>query len=604
LQLGPTDTAPQSGIQNTYQIVNNTTWVNGTHTFKFGIDGRKYIAPTNFVQRVRGDYNYTNLERFLLDLSPDLLAERNTGGVPYDGNQIDFFWYVQDEWKIRRNLTINIGLRHEYKGIPKGDKLQALNAISNVPGLIEFRAPKAQTKNFAPRIGLAYSPGDSGKTVFRAGFGMAYDNYFDNLGTLSKPVQLENTLSLDPSLNTPNFLQGGGIRPDQRPESFDEETARAFTSTYIPDQRLPYSIQWNLGVERVLANDYTVNLRYLGTRGVRLFTQDRMNVAARVTPTRQLPTYLSAPSQATLDGLSLTLDDLLSTSFYLPAWEDAGFLFPVVGFSNRGNSIYHGMALEVKKRFSNGVQFIGAYTWSHNIDDSTADLFSTLLSPRRPQDFQDMRAERSSSFLDRRHRLTFSWVYETPWLKGSSNWFAKNLIGNWVFAGTYTYESPQLATVQSGVDSNLNGDSAGDRAIINPAGDEGVGSDVTALKNSADAIVGYLATNPNARYIKAERGAFPNGGRQTLPTEPINNFDVNFIKAFNVSESMKVEFGAAFFNFFNHPQYIPGSLNSVKAVSSNFTRNNLIPGNALFNLHDQVYDSNARESVLTLRFTF
>jgi hypothetical protein len=604
LQLGPTDTSPQSGIQNTYQIVNNTTWIAGAHTFKWGVDGRKYIAPTNFIQRVRGDYNYTNLERFLLDLSPDILAERNTGGVPYDGNQLDFYWYVQDEWKIRRNLTLNIGIRHEYKGIPAGDKLQVLNSISDVPGLIEFRAPRAQKKNFAPRVGLAYSPGDSGKTVFRAGFGMAYDNYFDNLGTLSKPVQLENTLSLDPSLNTPDFLKNGGIRPDQRPDSFDQETARAFTSTFIPDQRLPYSIQWNFGVERVFANDYTVNLRYLGTRGLRLFTQDRINVTTRVTAQNHLPTYMSAPSQDTLDGLPLTLDDLTDQSFFVQAYEDAGFQSPIVAFSNQGNSIYHGMALELKKRFSNGIQFMGAYTWSHNIDDSTADLFSTLLSPRRPQDFRDMHAERSSSFLDRRHRLTFSWVYETPWLRGSSNWFAKNLIGNWVFAGTYTFESPQMATVQSGVDANLNGDSAGDRVIINPSGTDGVGSDVTPLKNTDGAVVAYLATNPNARYIKADRGAFANGGRQTLETNPINNFDVNFVKAFSVTESMKLEFGAAFYNFFNHPQYIPGSLNSVKAVSSNFTRNNLLPGDTQFNKHDEVYDSNARSTVLTLRFTF
>jgi hypothetical protein len=262
------------------------------------------------------------------------------------------------------------------------------------------------------------------------------------------------------------------------------------------------------------------------------------------------------------------------------------------------------LALELKKRFSNGIQFIGAYTWSHNIDDSTADLFSTLLSPRRAQDFQNMRAERSSSFLDRRHRFTLFWDYEAPWLKGSTNWLAKNLLGNWVFAGTYTYESPQFATVQSGTDSNLNGDSAGDRAIINPAGPDGTSSDVKALTNTAGEIVGYLALDPSARYIKAGQGAFATGGRQTLATNPINNFDVNLTKAFSVGEGKRIEVGATFFNVLNHPQFIPGSINSVKAVSSNFTNNNLIPGNPLFDQHDQVYDSNARTTVLVLRFTF
>ena len=142
----------------------------------------------------------------------------------------------------------------------------------------------------------------------------------------------------------------------------------------------------------------------------------------------------------------------------------------MVDFPYRGNSIYHGLATEVTRRFSRGLLFKGAYTWSHNIDDSTADLFSTLLSPRRPQDFQNLRAERSSSFLDRRHRFTLNWIWDTPWFDGSNNWLLKNIVGNFTFGGTYTAESPQYATVQSGRDANLNGDSAGDRAILNPAG--------------------------------------------------------------------------------------------------------------------------------------
>ena len=604
MQIGPNDNSPSSGVQNTYQLVNNTTWTHGSHTFKAGIDARKYIFPNNFIQRERGDYNYINLERFLLDLNPDIQAERNTGGVPYSGNQIDFYWFAQDDWKVNQHLTLNLGVRYEYKGITAGDKLQALNSISSVPGLIVFNEPKAQKKNFAPRIGLAYSPGNSGRTVVRAGFGIAYDSNFDNLGTLSKPPQLENTVRVEPTDSIPNFLANGGIRGDSRPDEFDQETSRALTSTYIFDQHLPYSVQWNLGVERVFANDYTVNARYLGTRGVRLFTQSIINWKPIVTADHHLPTYMQQPSQSELDGLTLTQDDLFRESNSLQPFEDYGFLSPIFAFPNRGNSIYHGLAVEAKKRLSNGLQFTAAYTWSHNIDDSTADLFSTLLSPRRPQDFQDLRAERSTSFLDRRHRFTFSVVYEAPWLKGSNNWFSRNLIGNWILGGTYTYESPQFATVQSGLDSNINGDAAGDRVIINPSGTADTGSDITELTNSDGQIVAFLADNPNARYIRAGEGALTNSGRQTLATNPINNFDLGLTKNFSISEDKTIQFAGTFLNFFNHPQYIPGSLNSVKAVDTSTTRNNLIPGNPDFNKHDQIYDSNARVVTLSLRFTF
>ncbi len=212
MQIGPFDNAPQSGIINTYQIVNNLSWVKGRHNWKFGADGRKYIAPQFFTQRKRGDYNYTTLGRFLLDQNPDVLSERNVGAAPYAGNQINFSWFANDEFKLRPNMTLSLGIRYEYKGVPAGDKLQALNSIASVPGLIEFREPKAQTTNFAPRVGIAYSPGRSGKTSIRAGFGLAYDKYFDNLGLNSKPPQLETTVDSPLGQTVSSFLAQGGIQ--------------------------------------------------------------------------------------------------------------------------------------------------------------------------------------------------------------------------------------------------------------------------------------------------------------------------------------------------------------------------------------------------------
>jgi hypothetical protein len=296
--------------------------------------------------------------------------------------------------------------------------------------------------------------------------------------------------------------------------------------------------------------------------------------------------------------------EFAANGFFLPQFLNAGFENVIIPFPNRGNSIYHGLATELNRRFSNGMLFRAAYTWSHNIDDSTADLFSTLLSPRRPQDFQNMRAERSTSFLDRRHRFTLSWVYDAPWLKNHGSWFARNLAGNWNFSGTYTAESPQYATVQSGLDSNMNVDSAPDRAIVNPGGVDRTGSDVEALLNSSGQTVGYLALNPNARYIKAGRGAFANGGRQSLPLRGINNFDLSLTKRFAITESKALDFRASFYNAFNHAQYTPGSISTVAAVSSSTTRNNLIPGNELFNDPTRVYSSHPRNIHLVARFVF
>jgi hypothetical protein len=420
---------------------------------------------------------------------------------------------------------------------------------------------------------------------------------------MSKPPQLENTFRGDTTVDTPNYLANGGIRPDQRPDELDEEAARSLTSAYIPDQHLPYSLQWNFGVERVVAEDYTLSVRYLGTHGVRLFTQTILPLVARANPQRSLPTFYQRPTQSELDALTLTLADIDAQPVSLPAFANAGFGPIIYTFPNRGNSIYHGLAAEAKRRFSNGLQFIGAYTWSKNIDDSTADLFSTLLSPRRPQDFQDMRAERGRSFLDRTHRFTMAWVYEVPWYRNARRRLLKDVLGNWMLSGMYTAESPQYATVQSGLDSNRNLDGATDRVVVNPNGIDRTGSDVTALTNRDGHVVGYLADNPNARYIKAGAGVHPNGGRNTLPLRGINNFDLSVSKRLPITESKAVEFRAVFYNALNHPQFTPGSLNSVRAVPSNITRNNLIPGHPLFDRPDQVYDSHARDIHLVLRFT-
>ena len=126
------------------------------------------------------------------------------------------------------------------------------------------------------------------------------------------------------------------------------------------------------------------------------------------------------------------------------------------------------------------------------------------------------------------------------------------------------------------MDSNLNGDSAPDRTIVNPLGrSELLGSAVTALKNSAGATVAYLATNPNARYITAGSGALANAGRNTIQMPGINNFDLSLAKKFNFSEKKFIEFRGDLTNAFNHAQYTAGLINSVKLTSQ--TTNRTLP---------------------------
>ena len=123
-------------------------------------------------------------------------------------------------------------------------------------------------------------------------------------------------------------------------------------------------------------------------------------------------------------------------------------------------------------------------------------------------------------------------------------------------------------TAQSADDANLNGDSAPDRAIVNPAGNANIGSGVTALTNSAGDTVAYLANNPNARYITAGLGTLATSGRNTLQLAPINNFDVTAMKRISINERFRVEFSVRAFNVLNHAQYTGGYLDDVAPAPS------------------------------------
>ena len=127
----------------------------------------------------------------------------------------------------------------------------------------------------------------------RAGFGIAYDKYPDNLSLNVLPPQLQSMVTLDPSAALPNFLANGGIRSTARSNTFaTPQDARDATSGYITDRLIPYAVNWSLGVEQCSLNDYSMEVRYLGTRGVHLPSANRMNIVSVVTPDRYLPTYM------------------------------------------------------------------------------------------------------------------------------------------------------------------------------------------------------------------------------------------------------------------------------------------------------------------------
>ena len=159
---------------------------------------------------------------------------------------------------------------------------------------------------------------------------------------------------------------------------------------------------------------------------------------------------------------------------------------------------------------------------------------------------------------------------------------------------------------RAAADANLNGDSAGDRSIYNPAGKPNTGSGVTPLVNSSGYTVAYLANNPNAQYITASYGALANAPRNTLAMPHINNWDMSVVKRINITERQSVEFQAQALNMFNHPQFTPGYINDIASLgqSGSTIRTILIPQNANFDQPNLVFSSNPRALTLVLKYIF
>jgi hypothetical protein len=383
---------------------------------------------------------------------------------------------------------------------------------------------------------------------------------------------------------------------------------------------------------------------------VHLPTQNRLNVQNGTTATNHLyesfdPSLGNASNPNNLTGgvvgnTSATaypytvLEDTYVS--HVPAFTAAGFTSNIVAFMPWSSSMYNGMATQLTRRFANGLQFNSAFTWSNTMDDATATAFSTYLTPRRPQDFRDVKADWSRSALDRKYRITFAMVYDFPFFKTSSNIWEKNILGGWTIAPVFTYQSPEYATVEGGYDANLNDDGAGDRAFVNPLGKKGTGSDINEIwdpnlpsvygtganayssygcemvgANCVGDAAGWAPVTGNTYYVAAGPGTFPNGKRNDLALPAIKDVDASAMKSFSLYKQTKLEFSAQIWNVLNKSQYVPGSLNNIGSYGyasttamGVATHGMLVPGDTTFNHPEQVFNNNARAMQLALKLVF
>lgn len=631
LAFGPGLQSPQSYVINTYQLVDQVTIMSGPHILKTGVDYRWWITPLNFLQLERGSYTYDGLDAFVKDVLPNSANAgsglRGVGTGVFAGNQNAVYAFIQDDWKIHPRLTLNLGVRYEYTSNPRDTALQARNAIASVPGVAEFREPAVARNNWAPRLGLAWDPAGDGRTAVRAGFGVSYDVVFQNLITLRLPPQFQQLLDTNTLCTLPSrpaycstgrgFLAGGGLPSLPIPPTTAAD-ARSLTGGLMVDQVPPTTITWSLSVQHGLWDDTVVEARYLGNHAYHLPVQMQRNGGIVPADSFFMPTYLNRSEvPATVPQTAPNLAAFIAAR--ARALAGTGFLSAMTAFDPLGNSHYHALSLSLERRVSRGLYIKSGYTWSKTIDDATNLLNTSIVNPRRPEDFFDLGRDRGLSALDLPHKFTGVFLWDLP--APGRNGVARALLGGWQLGPNYVAESGQPVTPQSFADANGNFDTATDRTILNPNGRPRTGTDVsfvcrtpatgaTFVGPSAAAcggnpnVVGYVANDPTARHVRAQQGTRANAGRNIERSAGLNNWNLVVLKSTPVNEDVTLEFKAEIQNVLNHPQPILGSGSVFLSVDNAVSSALVDPRDPNFLKPGEIFSTGNRSIILGLKLNF
>ncbi len=440
---GASPSIPQGAIHDTYQVQDTVSWTKGKHFLKVGVDFAEIrvrdVVPYNYFGQITyaPGGGYQALGNYLDNYSGGTASVTQTFGSPIVHASLPSQnYFFQDSWKVRPNLSLDFGLRYEYNGTP-ANQLQYpaidYNNLACFPCVVKQKGDK---QDFGPRFSFAYTPnfwkdilGD-GKTALRGGFGIFYDGLFTNI--------LDNTQATSPNSVASAFNVAGSTRGTANWSSYLSQlpttpNALASENSQVAHLLSPEILQWNLNIQRELPDKFTLEIGYVGTRGEYLFANTFANP------------FLSDGSRLVPARGSISVRD------------------------NSGDSIYHGLQVQVDRRFSRGLLFRSSYTFSKMIDDSS-EVFSSGTSrngvPSTWNSFPVVQYpaprgtyDRSVSDFDHRHRLAITYIYEIPKLNANDSLRrgAGYVLNGWQLSGTTAFQSGTPYNVGTGFDSNGDG---------------------------------------------------------------------------------------------------------------------------------------------------
>jgi hypothetical protein len=556
--LGNPITGPQNTHENDYQGSYSIAMTRGRHNLKFGADLSREQINVLFGIATNGFFVFApfpasdSFASFLLGQSVQFFQ----GGGQFDRGLRKWVaaGYAQDEFRIRQGLTLNFGVRYEIN-TPYTDIRNRMNAwepgkqsivYPNAPEGLLFPGDPGVPAGIAPidyhelmpRVGLAWNPFGDNKTVVRSGYGIFYDGYTNGTGG-----PLQGAISALPwtqayQLAGPGFNLANPYGNSATPFGTGNFVAPATVLTVQSGMKPPYSQNWNLSIERAIAKDYLLDLRYVGNKGT------------------HLPRFIEA--NPSIYGPGVTADNNNEIREYTTCNAAGICNYGSVGLiADDSSSTYHALEVAFSRQFTRSVSFLVSYWYSKSLDYisslNVAGSAPTLVAGENDlaQNPFDLAAEHGPSLFDSRNRFVFSGTWALPVWQGASR--AGALVTNgWQLNTITSLSSGTPFTVYDSADVSLQGTapeisgfySSRPDLISNPNAGQ------PHTPNEWVSRAPFLQLNP-----VTQAGQFGNEGRNVVRGPGIEDVDVSLFKYFNIDETRRVQFRAECFNVLNHPNF-------------------------------------------------
>jgi hypothetical protein len=525
--IGANQLLPFGLPENKFVFGDDVLWTRGSHSLKMGMEVERIDSNTYAPFLWGGQWTFPSLQALLQGSAATVVSALPGQDDGFkDFRELFLTPYLQDDWKVSSKLTVNMGLRYEFETNPTEVRHQMTAFIDPPFGgfqpVTHAFATNPSTKNFNPRIGIAYDPFGDHKTSIRAGFGLFHDLLLPRLYDPGYWLNPPYAIGVQIQPNYPTPFAGNGVLPPQASQV--EGTDYYFPST-------PYMIQYNFNIQRDLGAGNILTLGYVGSQGVHLVQSVDVNP----------PTLLNG---STIYNPIFNAQLTSAGSVQIPP---GGTLNPnpLVGALSEkqpiGHSHYNSLQASYNRRLSAGLQVQASYTWSKSIDDgsTTYGLEGAQQDLANPY---NAKYDVGRSLFDRTNSFRASFVYMLPF-KGNA------FFSGWQWSGIFTAVSGAPVDILDG--PNMSG-LTNDRPDVNPAF---TGSPVIGQPTN------YF--NPNA-YMLEPVGTLGNLGRDSLTGPGLWSLDTAFMKdtrVTKISEAFHIQFRAEFFNIFNHTNFDTSNMN-------------------------------------------